>query len=401
MATASSSQSSPAPPSPQQPSGGNVAAPIPATAATPAPGATRLSFDEVAKHFNVPIAEAATTLVSNLVVFTYYKCFMIYVVGVCSSVLKRICRENGVIRWPYRKFALVLVVVVEEANDLVDLEELKSLYAPVQIYWLVILALPPIPKSPVSSSAKDGKQRNIGKLWRNVEILERIAALVSKFFLAGKTVDDIKKDAAREKGKEFAELSRIARDRLDHAASIHSALALPASALVTGHTQEASKLQRGLSLPDHIPLQQGTKLFPDGHGIFQPLHSIPNYVDEFKYGFPADGLSSATPQWWGSFTGDSTERRNLKEELQLENEKPQDEGSSSSTPDEAGDAVHASKPVSLLCSIRQRAVVDGEESNKLGVSRGYGHCKLGKKERSILVQVFKSSLPYQWKYYFS
>ncbi|CAA6665411.1 unnamed protein product [Spirodela intermedia] len=77
-----------------------------------APNASRLTFDDVAKHFNVPIAEAATAL------------------GVCSSVLKRICRENGVVRWPYRKF------------------------------------------------------------------------------LAGKTVDDIKKDAAKEKSKEFAELSK-------------------------------------------------------------------------------------------------------------------------------------------------------------------------------------------------
>ncbi|CAA7402140.1 unnamed protein product [Spirodela intermedia] len=87
---------------------GGGAAPTVSTA----PNASRLTFDDVAKHFNVPIAEAATAL------------------GVCSSVLKRICRENGVVRWPYRKF------------------------------------------------------------------------------LAGKTVDDIKKDAAKEKSKEFAELSK-------------------------------------------------------------------------------------------------------------------------------------------------------------------------------------------------
>lgn len=26
--------------------------------------------------------------------------------GVCTSVLKKICRDNGLIRWPYRKVSL-------------------------------------------------------------------------------------------------------------------------------------------------------------------------------------------------------------------------------------------------------------------------------------------------------
>lgn len=46
----------------------------------------KLSIDDITKFFSLPIAEAASIL------------------GVSDSVLKRICRENGIIRWPYRKF---------------------------------------------------------------------------------------------------------------------------------------------------------------------------------------------------------------------------------------------------------------------------------------------------------
>eukprot|EP00249_Psilotum_nudum_P012943 c24061_g1_i2 orf=36-386(+) len=44
-----------------------------------------VSFDEVAKYFPVPIAEAATLL------------------GVTTNYLKQICKENGILRWPYLK----------------------------------------------------------------------------------------------------------------------------------------------------------------------------------------------------------------------------------------------------------------------------------------------------------
>ncbi|GJP77751.1 hypothetical protein CLOP_g40010 [Closterium sp. NIES-67] len=45
----------------------------------------QISYVEVEKHFNLPILEAAARL------------------GVCNATLKRVCRENGVPRWPYRK----------------------------------------------------------------------------------------------------------------------------------------------------------------------------------------------------------------------------------------------------------------------------------------------------------
>ncbi|XP_020684673.1 uncharacterized protein LOC110101214 [Dendrobium catenatum] len=46
----------------------------------------KLTINDITKFFSLPIAEAASIL------------------GVSDSVLKRICRENGIVRWPYRKF---------------------------------------------------------------------------------------------------------------------------------------------------------------------------------------------------------------------------------------------------------------------------------------------------------
>jgi len=44
-----------------------------------------LSFEEVARHFELPLTQAAERL------------------NVCATLVKRICRKNGVGRWPYRK----------------------------------------------------------------------------------------------------------------------------------------------------------------------------------------------------------------------------------------------------------------------------------------------------------
>ncbi|XP_073110441.1 uncharacterized protein [Elaeis guineensis] len=64
-----------------QPGGSATPSPV----AAPPPPSGKLSFEEISKYFSLPIAEAASSL------------------GVCTSALKRICRENGIIRWPYRK----------------------------------------------------------------------------------------------------------------------------------------------------------------------------------------------------------------------------------------------------------------------------------------------------------
>jgi len=44
-----------------------------------------LSFADVSRHFDLPLTQAAERL------------------NVCVTLVKRVCRENGVSRWPYRK----------------------------------------------------------------------------------------------------------------------------------------------------------------------------------------------------------------------------------------------------------------------------------------------------------
>jgi len=49
------------------------------------PPSKNISFEELAKYFHLPINQVAKEL------------------GVCATILKKICRKNGIPRWPHRK----------------------------------------------------------------------------------------------------------------------------------------------------------------------------------------------------------------------------------------------------------------------------------------------------------
>jgi len=49
------------------------------------PPLKNISFDELSKYFHLPINQVAKEL------------------GVCATILKKICRRNGIPRWPHRK----------------------------------------------------------------------------------------------------------------------------------------------------------------------------------------------------------------------------------------------------------------------------------------------------------
>ncbi|XP_058095234.1 uncharacterized protein LOC131240787 isoform X2 [Magnolia sinica] len=175
------------------------------------------------------------------------------------------------------------------------------------------------------------------------------------------------------------------------------------------YAQDALKLQRGASLPDHLLPQQGSRFFQSGRQNQNLIHSshartIPTYLDEFKQGFPSDGLSSVSMRWWGSMNLDDAEKipkeepTNIVAAEQKSHEFPSDGEMTEGKPerDTEKDAI-GPQGAALLSSVRKRAVEDGREAVKLSVARGYGPYKLGRKERVLLAQVFQSSYPSIWR----
>ncbi|KAH7511385.1 hypothetical protein ACOSQ2_000317 [Xanthoceras sorbifolium] len=251
-----------------------------------------LTFDEISNYFSLPLSDAATHL------------------GVCVTALKKICRENGLDRWPYRKF------------------------------------------------------------------------------LSGKSIEDIKRYAARERHKQLAVARQSGLQPLNN---------------------EMSKLH-GVASPNLQ--QQGSKTAP----VSQP-HILLNAssikglmaLDEFKYGFPLNGLSATTNKWWGSNTSDDYERirggeAETDEEDKHQPEEKADDSATSTTMDEKEsgngkvDSNIDPEGSGLLTAIRKRIVDQGREALKLGVYKSNGLKKLERKEKVLLLRIFKSSLPKAWIY---
>uniref|UniRef100_A0A0D9UZ12 RWP-RK domain-containing protein n=1 Tax=Leersia perrieri TaxID=77586 RepID=A0A0D9UZ12_9ORYZ len=289
-------------PQPEQPAAAAaVPAPVQAQAQAQQQKPTRvsLSYEEISKLFSLPIAEAASIL------------------GVCTSVLKRICRSHGIVRWPYRKI------------------------------------------------------------------------------VSGKSGDDTK-NAEREKAKELLEISKNAKQK-----------ALSASGLSTvspGAFQGGAKTQQGSSKAGQVsPLGKQNSLSGSAilaHGT--QIKGIPTYMDDFKYGFPLSGLSLETMKWWG--TDSHTETTPAKDE---NGEAPESANDTSKgmTDDELdwgadeaegeADGAITTEPSAQLCSLRRKAVDDGR---KLLTGKSCGDqelCRLNKRQKIALAQVFGASLPEQ------
>ncbi|KAF3444991.1 hypothetical protein FNV43_RR14684 [Rhamnella rubrinervis] len=129
-------------------------------------------------------------------------------------------------------------------------------------------------------------------------------------------------------------------------------------------------------------------------------------LDEFKYGFPTNGLSTVSNKWWGSSCPEGYEDICKDGAVSVEVAKQQsdvvaDDGGSSVTvgkeqcESEEGTNI-GPQGTGLLMAVRKRAVEEGRESLKLGVIRGYGANKLGRREKTLLVRIFKSSMSRQW-----
>ncbi|GLJ16613.1 hypothetical protein SUGI_0284960 [Cryptomeria japonica] len=313
-----------------------------------------LTFDEVARYFSVPIAEAANIL------------------GVCSSVLKKICRDNGIPRWPYRKF------------------------------------------------------------------------------LAGRSVEDIKREAIKDKDstRDKESTEDLTKPSNDNNKSLPSSGApslgisltqMPESKPATLGMQIESKVdttindmgrwQQGVSTSGTVLQPSGTR--PPQTVRQHPYHSshrvsIQTYLDEFKQGFPRNGLSSVSSQWWSS--SGSLTAQNASDDSQRNETLSVGGTSDKSEGNEAGNAVQENRKlnsesdgflkslssdisktpgpirlhdedlmhVTLLSRTRKKNAENGRKALKLAVTNGYGAYKLEEKDKLLLKQVFGSSFPRQW-----
>ena len=130
-------------------------------------------------------------------------------------------------------------------------------------------------------------------------------------------------------------------------------------------------------------------------------------LDEFKHGFPYEELSTVSYKWWGSSCPDGYEsisrdgakhREMARQRLSVESA---DDGASSVTVDKEKDENAQGKRIGpqgtgLLADVRKKAVEEGREALKLGVIRRYGANKLGKREKTLLLRIFKSSISREW-----
>lgn len=284
-----------------------------------------LSFDEVANLFPYPIAEAASTL------------------GVSTNDLKRVCRENGLNRWPYRKI------------------------------------------------------------------------------LAGKTVEDIKKEAARE----MVILERMARMqpqstsnavRSNRSGAFNFRTSIP-----TGERAAFDSMKRQPVGPSHGFYAHASSLRPlhidqrpHLHNQFHLRVNIPTYLDEFRHGFPSKGLSSLSTHWWGSTLSDKKEDKHVdkvREDIEMKissgelgetNEHATEQQGGNCSNDSARKEKGAEKdredlmPASMLTRTRKNAVVSGRKALGIAVTRGYGAYRLGDKDEALLRAIFADSFPSLW-----
>ncbi|CAB4268786.1 unnamed protein product [Prunus armeniaca] len=120
--------------------------------------------------------------------------------------------------------------------------------------------------------------------------------------------------------------------------------------------------------------------------------------NEFKHGFPSDGLSTASNKWWGSNSPDGYESihgegAETDEEKKHQSEKLAGDGASSTVVDkekcESGKEENiSSQGTDLLMAVRKKSMEEGQKALKLGVFRGYGAKKLGRRERALLLRIF-------------
>lgn len=124
-------------------------------------------------------------------------------------------------------------------------------------------------------------------------------------------------------------------------------------------------------------------------------------LDEFKHGFPSNGLSVASNKWWGSGSPGDFEYINATEtgrecRPKCEDVADDDSNAKKKAEGEQENSNSTLQGASLLTAMRKRALEEGREALKLGVFMSHRAHKIGKKEKSLMRNIFQSSLPKGW-----
>ncbi|KAL6570748.1 hypothetical protein OROGR_000298 [Orobanche gracilis] len=274
----------------------------------PAPGPKSPSFEEVSKLFSLPLFSAADSL------------------GICPSVLKKVCYDNGLVRWPYRKF------------------------------------------------------------------------------LSGKSIEEIKKDAAVEKEKQLTE-SKVAGERNVSLAS--SAVSFSLGPQLGSTSAGPSQGNPTFKMPTQPPTISNQFVSSDMNASTRSK-SNSSISDEYKYGFPLDGLSSVSYRWWGNKSADKNVIDSKEGDIDKNEHQPKElENTAAANLSSVDEEVTEGKKhesidadsewASSLSTLRRKMAKDGQQALGLGVYRGYDGVKtLDRAKKHLLSQIFKSSLPRGW-----
>ncbi|XP_054817352.1 uncharacterized protein LOC129317052 [Prosopis cineraria] len=173
---------------------------------------------------------------------------------------------------------------------------------------------------------------------------------------------------------------------------------------VLQHPSDARSKAQGVTVfhnPHHQQGSKNTETRPSQHLLNSNLAKGMATLDEFKYGFPSEGLSTTSNKWWGSNgPADSPSKKadgvDVCKHEKGKLEESAKEEADTEMPGAGKEAMKTPEGAASLTGIRKRAVEEGREALKLGVFRGYGVKKLGKRERIMLLQIFSSSLPNSW-----
>ncbi|KAL0399623.1 UNVERIFIED_CONTAM: hypothetical protein Sradi_2305600 [Sesamum radiatum] len=334
---------------------------------SPAPGPKSPSFEEVSKLFSLPLSDAADSL------------------GVCPSVLKKVCYGNGLVRWPYRKFLsgksieeIKKDATIEKDKQLAELKvagERKETLASSAVSSSLgprsqstnigssqeTLTLRMLPQQPTTKDNQAETSLNMHSSTMNKvnsATLDEFKygfpshglSSVSYRWWGSRTDNDSTGDSQKTGGEDAKEREQQGKVSVDTAADLSSA---------DGEQQGKDSVDTAADVSSADGERQGKD-------------SVDTAMD----------VSSADGEKQGKDSVDTAPDVSSADEVETEAKKNE----TSSDPQWAG----------LLSALRKRAAKEGKQALKLGVYKKYNMTTLDRNKKMVLLQIFKSSLPSDW-----